>query len=117
MAPGPVNQAPMDHGPVVALILADSTSALAPAREWFATTGFEVGPPAGPTFAVEGDVELFGDALGVRPFPAADGGWTTDSGDEIPRERLPAPLRETVTAVAFERAAELHNPAAHEEEG
>lgn len=116
MAPGPVNQAPVDDGPVVALILADSTSALAPAREWFATEGFAVGPAAGPTFAVEGAVELFTEALGVRPVPAADGGWTTDSGDEIPRDRLPAALRDTVTAVAFERAAELHNPATSEEE-
>ena len=97
-----------DEPTVVALVLSRSTPAAEKVRSQFAAVGFTVGPASGPTFAIEGPTTRFRNSFGPTPVRADDGGWTTDQGDELPLDRLPAALREDVAAVAFERPAELH---------
>ena len=99
-----------DPADVVALVLATSDDAVASVREWFAAAGFAAGPASGPTLVVTGPADLYATALGARPVPAGDGGWTTAAGDELPLDRLPPTVRATVRAVALERPVELHGP-------
>jgi hypothetical protein len=101
----------MTDEPMVVLVLAVSEDIVPLVQEWFATAGFRTGPASGPTFAAEGQPELIADIFGAQPVPAADGGWTTDVGDEFSLDRLPRLIREQVTAVTLERPSELHGPA------
>ena len=99
---------PVEEPTVVAVVLSRSTQAVQGVRSQFAAAGFTVGPASGPTFSIEAPIARFTDSFGVTPVRADDGGWTTDQGDEFPLDRLPAALRQDLTAVALERPAELH---------
>ncbi|MEE6288911.1 S8 family serine peptidase [Georgenia sp. MJ173] len=72
--------------------------------------GFRVGPPNGPTLAVEASAAVFAEFFGTAPVPARDGGWTTPAGDELPLDAAPVEVRGALTAVVLERPAELHRP-------
>ncbi|WP_324649914.1 S8 family serine peptidase [Georgenia sp. H159] len=74
----------------------------------FADAGFAVGPATGPTIAVEAGPEVFARIFGTQPVRAGDGGWTTERGDALPLDALPAELRRLLRAVVLERPAELH---------
>lgn len=110
-------ETPPDEASVVALVLARSTDAAQEATADFAESGFTVGPPSGPTFAIEGSPATFEDVFGTAPVLAGDGGWTTDRGDDFPLDRLPDRLRQQVAAVALERPAELHGFGAPPDDG
>lgn len=99
----------VDGGTVVALVLSSSV-AVGEAQRLLAAAGFSVGPPSGPTFAIQASVEQFTRTFGVAPVRAPDGGWTTGAGDELPLDGLGEPLRTALTAIAFERPAELLGP-------
>lgn len=112
--PPSVPSPPPDHGDggraVVALVLARTTEAVDAVAGRLTEAGFACGPASGPTFAVEAPVATFEDTFGVAPVPAADGGWTTEVGDELPLSGLPEDLQRELFAVALERPAELHGP-------
>lgn len=93
---------------VVAIVLARSAQAVQDVMSRFASAGFTVGPASGPVFAVWAPRARYRETFGAEPVPAADGGWTTEVGDEFPLDRLPEAWRREVTAVALERPAELH---------
>ncbi|MCM3661417.1 S8 family serine peptidase [Georgenia satyanarayanai] len=70
--------------------------------------GFTVGPASGPTLSITAPPAVFARAFATEPVRADDGGWTSERGDSLPLDRLPAQLREVVRAVVLERPAELH---------
>lgn len=117
-----------DGGTVVALVMLQPASGHSPSLHTVATSGtwlparrtvaevsarlaasdFQVGAASGPTLSIEASVTVFREMFGVGPVRAADGGWTTAVGDELPLDALPPELRALVLRVVLERPAEMH---------